>query len=158
MLTADRLREVLAYEDGVFRWVRPRGKRAAGAVAGTINVLGYVVICIDSRQYYAHRLAWLYVHGEWPKGEIDHRDMCKSNNKIENLRDATRSENNANRGTQRPGRLKGTTWHKRAGRWMASIQVKGRNVYLGLHDTEEAAHAAYLAAAKEHYGDFARAA
>lgn len=158
MLTADRLREVLSYEAGIFRWRRSRGPRRAGSVAGCSNVEGYVVICIDGAHHYAHRLAWFYVHGEWPQGEIDHRDMCKANNKIENLRDATRSENNANRGSQRVDRLKGAVWHKKAGRWMSSIQVKGRPVYLGLHDTEEAAHAAYLAAAKEHYGDFARAA
>lgn len=158
MLTAERLREVLIYEAGVFRWRCSRGPRRPGSVAGCANGEGYIVICIDGARHYAHRLAWLYVHGEWPEGEIDHRDRRKANNKIENLRDATRSENNANRAGQRANRLKGAVWHKKAGRWMASIQVKGRSVYLGLHDTEEAAHAAYLAAAKEHYGVFARAA
>jgi hypothetical protein len=99
-ITAERLRQLLHYdpERGVFTWLsRPAERswntRFAGTRAGTINGLGYVVIGILGRRYKAHRLAWLYVHGEWPGRELDHINCDKSDNRIANLRPATRSQN-----------------------------------------------------------------
>lgn len=99
ILTAERLRELLTYdpETGEFRWRYTRGCRARGQIAGTVTCLGYLTIAIDGRKYKAHRLAWLHVHGEWPYPEIDHINRIKLDNRLVNLRRATRAENNANR-------------------------------------------------------------
>jgi hypothetical protein len=166
-LTADLLRQILHYdpERGVFTWLpRPSGSRAerawnarfAGTRAGT--GLGYVAIGIFGRRYKAHRLAWLYVHGEWPGRELDHINCDKSDNRIANLRQATRSQNIANsraRSDSTSG-IKGVRLHKPSGRWMARLTGGGKR-HIGLFDTPEAAHAAYVAAAEKHFGEFSRA-
>ena len=96
-LTAEQLRAVLEYhpETGVFFWrdrpnIRPSANARRGTMAGTrTSKNGYVSICINGRIRYAHRLAWLYIHGQWPKGEIDHINEKRRDNRIANLREAT---------------------------------------------------------------------
>jgi HNH endonuclease len=98
-LTAERLRELLSYDPttGQWTWLVTRGSTApAGSIAGTIYSNGYRYITIDYRRYFSSRLAFLYMTGEWPQHEVDHIDRCSSNDKWDNLRPATRSENNAN--------------------------------------------------------------
>ena len=87
-LTAERLRELLSYspETGLFYWRVSKGSVAAGTQAGNPGVRGYIVIRIDGVPHYAHRLAWLHVHGEHPTGEIDHRNNNRADNSISNLR------------------------------------------------------------------------
>jgi hypothetical protein len=161
MLTAEKLRELLDYDPatGEFRW-RERvgfGARFTGKVAGTRSKRGYFHIWHAGRQYLAHRLAWLHVHGVWPEGDLDHRDMDKSNNRIENLRPATRSQNSANRGAPKHNSsgLKNVQWHRAARKWTASITVNYQKVYLGLFDSRAGAIAAHVAAAEKHFGEFA---
>ncbi len=103
MLTAERLRELLTYdpETGHFRWVFTKGCRAGGQIAGTVRRDGYLCIAVDGRKHKAHRLAWFYMHGRWPHPEIDHINRSKLDNRLCNLREATRVENNANRGVSR---------------------------------------------------------
>ena len=160
MLTQERLRELLDYdpETGIFRWRAARGATKPGA-AGCPNKRGYLRICIDYKLYYCHRLAWLYVHGEWPR-EIDHRDLDKSNNRIGNLRVATRTQNNANMAKKRDNTsgLKGAYFDKRKARWGAGLKVNKRFKFLGYFATKEQAHAAYARAATIHHGEFARVA
>ena len=93
MLEALRLRELLSYDPdtGLFRWSKNKGSKDAGELAGCVSPKGYILIGIDGCLYLAHRLAWLYVHGEFPEKDIDHRDQDKSNNRICNLRLATSS-------------------------------------------------------------------
>lgn len=154
-LTAERLREVLDYnpETGVFTWRVSNGKRAvAGQLAGGISRNGYVRISIDDARHYAHRLAWLYVHGVWPKGQIDHINGAKTDNRIANLREATNAQNGQNRRTARADSqsgLIGVYLHPISGRWGAEIVRDGQKHSLGYFDTPEAAHAAYLAAKRE---------
>lgn len=155
MITAQELRERLDYDpvSGVFRWKTSASNRIrVGSTAGCINTIGYCQIYIGSKPYLAHRLAWLHVFGAWPDGVIDHINGNRSDNRICNLREATRAQNNANarvRSDNTSG-LKGVS--PLHGRWAA--QAGG--VYLGLFDTPEEAHAAYVAAAKERFGNFAR--
>jgi hypothetical protein len=149
-LTAERLRELLHYdpETGVFtRIARVRGTRP-GAVAGSMTSKGYRQVRIDGRQYQAHRLAWLYMTGEWPADQIDHRDGDPANNRFDNLRAATHAENQQNRAPPKNSTsgLIGASWQQRSRRWVAQIDAGGRQVYLGLFDTPEEAHAAYLSA------------
>lgn len=155
-LTAERLRELLSYdpETGVFVWcVRRRGVRL-GMRAGTVNGRGYRQICIDGTIHLEHRLAWLYVHGEWPV-EIDHRDLSTANNAIANLRLATRVQNNGNKRAHRTSRtgVKGVS-QLPSGRFKAVIRTK----YIGAFETTEAASVAYMAEAAKVFGEFARAA
>lgn len=107
----------------------------------------------------AHRVAWAFVTGEWPTDEIDHIDCETWNTRFSNLREATRSENSRNRRHYaKKSPLKGISQHLTTGRWKSQIWVDGKSLYLGFFVTAEEAHAAYVAAAAKHYGEFARAA
>lgn len=160
MVTQERLREVLSYNlgTGEFIWSVDRKKCSAGAVAGSRRADGYVTIRIDYRRYYAHRLAWLYVTGEWPDIGIDHADGNPTNNAWSNLRLADPAQNTQNRGIQRNNSL-GIKGVRRSGkRFYAIIQAYGRSIYLGSFPTAAQAKRAYDAAAKRYHGEFARAA
>jgi hypothetical protein len=164
-LTADRLREVPSYdpETGVFTWrVRPspRSRVRAGDVAGVVGPDGYRIITIEGVSYYAHRLAMLYMNGEWPEHDTDHRNLNRDNNKWGNLRAATDQQNAANRPRIKISRsgLKGVIWYKRDQRWMARIKVNNRLIFLGYFDDPKDAHSAYFSAAERYFGEFARAA
>jgi HNH endonuclease/AP2 domain len=160
-ITRARLRDLLHYdsETGEFRW-RKRLSRSthAGDAAGTPEGSGYRKITIEGRQYAAHQLAWLYMTGKWCSVIIDHRDGDRSNNRWANLRRATQSQNCANRSRHRNNRsgFKGVT-RTDSGRWRAGIQKNGRGYNLGLFATPQEAHAAYAAAARKLFGEFARA-
>lgn len=163
MLTVGRLRELLHYdpETGVFtRRVDIRGGGRNGTVAGSNHNAGYLSITIDGRQYLAHRLAWFYVTGRWPVVDIDHIDRDRRNNRWANLREATRSQNMANTGRRRDNKsgFKGVSRHVQTGRWQAHSSGGGRTVYLGLFDSAEEAHRAYVAFATDSFGEFARSA
>jgi hypothetical protein len=152
-LTQSRLHEVLDYDPatGVFRWkVRTSIRNKVGAVAGiSVNDSGYAIITIDYCKFRAHRLAWLYMHGVWPSYEVDHINGHRSDNRILNLRDVQQELNQQNRrsanSNSRTGVL-GVSWHKQRGKYTARIKVGSRYRSLGLHETVEAASAAYLAA------------
>jgi hypothetical protein len=156
-LTAKELHNHLAYDSktGIFTW-RKRKWRSAKGKAGSLHPHGYIVITIDEVQYPAHRLAWLYHFGNWPIGELDHRDTKRSNNAIKNLREATPLQNRANARSKLKNGIKGV--RKKWKNWEASIVCQGRYFYLGTHKTKLAASRAYLKKAKELHGEFARAA
>ena len=157
-VTADYVRSVLDYDltTGVFVWRGWRGGRAGtGTVAGSI-VGGYRRIKLRKKLYSAHRLAWLYVHGTWPPHDIDHINLDRDDNRIANLRCATRSQNIANTSVRADNktRLRGVT--PSDGGFIARLTVCGERQYLGFFKTAELAHAAYINAAKEAYGEFHR--
>lgn len=162
-LDARRLRDLLNYrpETGMFCWRETNSNRAkAGSIAGTRDKRkGYIYIRIDGRRYLAHRLAWLYVTGEWPEHQVDHRDLNPSNNKWSNLRAATDSDNKANR--RGHGALpKGVIFDRRRSvhPYYARIMVRGVFHHIGSFETAEQAAAAYSKAARKHFGQFARSA
>lgn len=159
-LTAKRLREVLDYDpnSGLFRWIQPPRvhPRINGYVAGGCST-GYVLIKIDGKKYKAHRLAWLYVHDEWPPGDIEHINGSPLDNRIANLRVATNPQNQANRARDRGKDLPKGVRHIASGKFAARIRINGESKYLGTFLTPEEAESAYLCAAKTYYGDFARA-
>lgn len=157
------LKSILDYDpaSGMFRWnVAMNGRIKIGQVAGTLSQDGHRKILIARRVYLAHRLAWFYVTGAWPRDQIDHRNNDPDDNRFDNLREATRLQNNANcrvrkdSGTQ----VKGVHWHKRTRRWYALIRMNGKSVHLGSFATVEAAKAAYDKAARRRFGEFARSA
>lgn len=159
-ITAEYLRSILSYNSssGVFVWLVPpwNHPRLAGAIAGC-NSTGYTLIRIDGRKYKAHRLAWLFVYGEWPAKRIDHRDGDPFNNAIANLRLATQAQNCAN--AARWGGKELPKGVRRSGaRFQARISFQKRQIALGVFDSIEEAASAYLRAAQKFYGEFARAA
>jgi len=172
-LTANLARSLLDYcpDTGVFIWKHRTGdehgdrvfnRRFAGKRAG----------CLDGRSHYRyirmrgwgiyseHRLAWLIERGEWPREEIDHADGNAANNRIANLREASRGENGSNRGVQKNSRSgrKGVYWCPDRGLWAAEIRVAGTRKHLGRFPTMDQAAAAYATAAAALHGEFARVA
>lgn len=145
MLTADRLHEVLDYDPdaGTFRWRSKVAKRVhVGDLAGCVTHRGYLQIRVDGALYRAHRLAWLFVHGDWPLNQIDHVNGDRSDNRLDNLREATGRQNDQNRLTHRNGRLAGAV--RGTKRWQARAKVNGKQRHLGMFDTEMEAHEAYM--------------
>jgi hypothetical protein len=143
-----QLKTGLSYnpQAGEFRRLTRRGKWAADSVAGTVNSHGYVIINWDRKLYPAHRLAWMFVHGLIADGmQVDHRDGCRTNNSITNLRLATNAQNAQNtfkaRRNNKAGLL-GVVPNRK--RWAAQITFDGRTRHIGTFDTPELAHAAYL--------------
>ena len=160
MLTAKRLRELLHYDPatGVFTRRVSRQGFNAHTVAGSLHKQsGYVIMGVDRRSYRAHRLAWLYMTGHWP-AELDHKNGDRSDNRWDNLREAGRTQNNANakRREDNSSGFKGVSWDRANGRWRAYINVDGRQKHLGRFDAIESAAAAYSIAAKATFGEFAR--
>lgn len=151
-----RLRQRLSYDSlsGRFTWLDGRYR---GNIAGYVTKRGYVRINIDRHTIEAHRVAWAVVHGYWPE-TIDHADGCKSNNALANLREATRSENSANSGVRKNNKsgLKGVSWDHDHGEWRSVIYKDKKRYHLGYFANATDAHKAYVRAAKEMFGHFAR--
>jgi hypothetical protein len=160
-LTQERLKQVLHYDPltGEFTRLTDGGGKKAGDPAGC-KKRTYIVISVDDKIYRAHLLAWLYMKGEWPKPFLDHKDLTKHNNIFENLREATKSQNSANRGVQKNSAsgYKGVFWYRAYGKWTSQIWKDKKAYFLGYFDTAIEAHNAYSAKAQELYGEFARAA
>jgi len=159
MLTQERLMQKVNYDpdSGVFTWKKGRGPAKEGSTAGRPHNRGYTRIAIDYKDYLAHRLAWLYVHGEWPRDEIDHINGDKKDNRIKNLRQATRTENCRNVKVHKRNRLgiKGVTERDDCiKRFSAHIMIEGKVLHLGRYETAEEAKAAYNEAALRHHGEF----
>lgn len=156
-----RLLELLDYspETGLFIWRKTRGGSAhKGTIAGAIDGNGYINIRVLRKTYKAHRLAWFYMHGQWPKIDIDHRDGNKTNNAIENLREATDAQNVANSNVRRDNTTgyRGVRKLKYCNKWGARITENGKRRSLGNFTSPEEAYAAYCDAARKHFGQFAR--
>ncbi len=161
MITAEELRNVLSYdpETGVFVWLVRSGRCGAGSVAGSIKKRrssAHVRIHVFGTQYYAHRLAWLYMTGKWPELKIDHVNNDGTDNRFINLRLATSSQNGGN--SRKPNTntsgIKGVRFED--GKWRAQLCVEGMRLHIGLFNCPTAAHIAYCKAAKEYFGEFAR--
>lgn len=159
-ISVARLREVLNYnsDTGVFVWLRPTGRRAkAGDIAGSAEGRGYWAIRIQTARYKAHRLAWLYHYGVWPEGDIDHINSNKQDNRIANLRDVDRSTNIQNLKAAKSHNSSGLLGvvldrsKKTARKYTARIVYGGRQHSLGYFNTPEEAHAAYVAAKRDHH-------
>lgn len=153
-LSATEARRLLSYdpETGHLTWRLSRGGVKAGTRAGWSTPAGYIMVTVGGVDYFAHRVAWLIVHGEWPLGELDHISGVKSENWLANLRDVPKYINGHNRGLNRNNvsGLRGVSLQR--GRWCASIQINKRRMHLGAFPTKEEAGTAYRAAAIKHLG------
>jgi hypothetical protein len=167
------VRELLIYDPvtGLFEW-RPRdrkwfpsanawstwntknaGKRAFTYADDGCNTGSFFGLGVQ-----AARVAFLYMTGRWPDPEVDHRNGVNGDDRWTNLREATHLQNSANRRRHDDNRsgFKGVTWQASKRKWAARICVKGRTFSLGYHDLKSAAFLAYVSAAIEHHGEFAR--
>lgn len=159
MIDAIEVRRLLNYdcETGNLFWKTSHNRCAmAGWIAGTVRPSGYVEIGIKGRYYKAHRIAWLYVHGHWPTGDIDHKNGVKHDNRLSNLREATDSQNQANAKLSKRNSigLKGVSLFR--GRWRARIKFNGKTINIGCFADRHEAHSAYTKKARELFGEFAR--
>jgi HNH endonuclease/AP2 domain len=160
-LTQSRLKNLLDYDPvtGSFLWkVDRKGVAKAGTVAGCTNDKGYRVISVDGRRYVASRVAVLWMTGKLPKEMADHRDGDSTNDIWSNLRQATRSQNGANRKKNKNNSsgYKGVSFHKTTNKFHARIRVDGRNKFLGSFDSAFDAHQAYRSAAMKNFREFSR--
>lgn len=159
-ITQELLKEYLQYDpiSGDFVWLKTRGNRTdlVGKRAGTLSGIkkDRLYIRLFGKRYILARLAYLYMCGEWPKHDIDHIDRNPLNNSWNNLRDATRSQNCANRlSVRKKFRLsKGVTVN--GSKYEAAIKVNKKRIYLGLFSTQEEAAEAYKIASKKFYGEY----
>lgn len=156
MLTQAELKAELEYDPltGVFRWIKPAMGRSSTTLTRGTNSFGYDRIQVNGERYLVHHLAWLYVYGELPQ-KLDHKNNCKTDNRISNLRKASNSQNKANMkipSTNKSG-IKGVRFRK--GRWLAQIKVNQKAISLGSFSSKEEAARAYATAAKLHFGEFA---
>jgi hypothetical protein len=153
--TLDEVSELLRYEDGFLYWKKSRrGTVVAGMRAGRVGNRGYVGVVFGTHNLLAHRVIWLLCTGQWPKSTLDHVNGDPADNRIENLRLATQSQNNANRSPYPGRRFKGVI--HRGGRYAARITKNGRAMHLGTYDTPEEAARVYHAKAVSLNGEFAR--
>jgi hypothetical protein len=146
VVTQERLKELFAYDalTGLFirrKAVGRHGRHKALSIAGTRQNHGYTVLNIDGRRYMAHRLAWLYFYGRWPDGDLDHINEVKDDNRISNLREATRAQNmqNVRRHKHNTSGYKGVSWMPDRHKWRAYIFVNYKQQHIGLYNSPEEA-------------------
>ena len=150
--TAQRLRDLLHYEPktGVFTWlVNRQGPARAGDKAGYVRHDKYLIIGLHGKTYLAHRLAWLYCYGDWPKHDIDHIDGDPSNNSMANLRDEPTQINlqNIKKATKKNlTGLLGVSPSRNKKSWYSRIYIDGQLFCLGTYDSAQDAYAAYVKA------------
>jgi hypothetical protein len=158
-LTAKYLREILNYDprSGIFTWAIERRPSPfkPGDRAGCIAAKGHIAIRIDGWTYKAHRLAWLYMTGEWPKDQIDHMNGIPDDNRFENLRECNNAENCQNQGVRsnNTSGVHGVWWSKTHRKWQTRISVNMKSIHLGFFDSLEEAGAAYAKAKIKHHID-----
>lgn len=156
MITQNRLRELAYYcpETGKFTHLHSKGRKKAGMSAGSLRRDGYVYVMFDGFRGMAHQFALLYVTGEWPTQEIDHMDGNKANNAFANLRQVSRRANTENKRTAKRTSttgLLGVVRHR--DKFVAKIVHAGKRTHLGVFETPEAAHEAYVQAKRRlHHG------
>jgi hypothetical protein len=154
------VKDFLNYEpdSGHFYWCKsPTPRIKIGDKAGSLHGEGYITITVSKKAYLAHRLAWFFTHGVWPTEDIDHINGVRSDNRIINLRPASRKENIRNgRSRILTSKYKGVSWDKSRDKWVAYIKFDDKSKNLGRFDNEEDAAMTYNKWASEKFGDFAR--
>ena len=144
-------------DTGLWSWNKNRRFCSHGKRAGSITRYGYIKVSLLGKNYQAHRLAWFYMTGSWPKHEIDHINGVRDDNRFSNLREATPTQNQANKKMRKDNTsgFKGVCWDKSKGKWQSSLSIKGSTRFLGRFDTPEEAYKAFEAASIEVHGEYA---
>lgn len=157
-ITAELVRSLLIYDPltGIFTRRVDRKRFKAGTPAGRAHNRGYFQLDVLGHRFLAHRLAWMYVHGQWPTHQIDHINGIRSDNRLANLREATPAENSANKVRLSPRNTSGVrgVYRQRNGLWRAQIAKNRRVFYIGTYKAKADAAKARDEAAKRLYGEF----
>ncbi len=154
MITQKRVKEVFYYLEGNLYWRSNLGTRAkAGTIAGNKNAGGYYNVQVDKKQYYIHRLIYLYFYGYMPEF-IDHKHGSSVGNYLWNLRSCTRSQNMANKGMNKNNTSGFRGVFKKSSKWIARITVKGKSIQIGVYFSAKDASDAFELKAKELHGKF----
>lgn len=159
-MTQDELHQICNYDcnTGLLTWVTTRNAKAVkGSQVGCHDKNGYLVTMINKKNYFVHRLIWLYVHGEFPK-TIDHINGIKNDNRLSNLRNCTISDNAKNKSLFANNKTgyKGVSWCNRSNKYQATCKVNGKKKWLGyFHNVLDAANA-YQTYAKQNHAEFYR--
>lgn len=140
MLTQAELKSYLHYnpETGIFTWAKRTSKSVCiGEIAGNTSFYGYIEIRLLGKLYKAHRLAWLYVYGKLPSGDIDHINRIRNDNRIENIRDIPHSLNIINQKlkTNNTSGIRGVSWDKSRNKWEVKLYINGKSKSLGRFDS-----------------------
>lgn len=158
ILTKEFVKDLFDYKDGHIFWKKEMGSRAkVGEQAGSFDIsMCYFRTKINGKSYLNHRIIFLLHNGFLPKF-VDHKDRDSTNNFPHNLREASHSQNSANRRAKSTGSSKylGVYYLARNGKYFVSIKHNGKIHYLGLYLSEENAALAYNKAAVKHHGEFA---
>jgi hypothetical protein len=153
------LQRRFSYDPATGRFTKKLGGhgRHIGDQVGGVNCLGRMKIYFDGKQHSASRLAFFYMTGSWPKYQIDHINRDTLDDRWINLREATGSQNNANKRVYHKPNSTGYKGVKlrASGKFQAEICVLGKQYNQGHFDTAEKAALAYDQAAKKHFGEFA---
>lgn len=152
ILTRTRVLQVLQYcrNTGTFTWKAPPSPRCkVGSPAGNLSHTGYRRVMIDGIRYQEHRVVWLVEHGTFPLHDLDHVNRIRHDNRIQNLRIATRKQNNENSSLRKDNcsGLRGVSWNQARQKWVAQIGHQHQRIHLGFFDDKDAAHLMYLSAA-----------
>ena len=154
-IDVSRVRELFGYAEGGLFWKASKGRAKQGDKA-YINSMGYKVLKFDGTAYLEHRLIWAWHHGECPEF-IDHIDNDPTNNRLENLRPASFSENmrNAKLGKKNTSGVKGVYWCKAKKKWKAVLTYNGKQNYLGRYKDLAEAEVVVADARQKYHGVFA---
>lgn len=157
MVTQERLKEIFDYVDGNLVCKVPRSFLKIGDVVGVQRKDGYINVCVDKKIYLAHRLVFMFFYGYFPK-EIDHINNIRNDNRIENLREVTHSQNQWNQPKKSNNKsgFKGVDFFKQTGKWRAQITHNSKKKHLGFFSTPEEAHNEYCKAVVFYRKKFAK--
>jgi hypothetical protein len=156
MLTQARLKELFFYDPACGDFVRIKrttNSVCIGDIAGTLNFHGYIQTSVNCKIYKNHRLAWLYVYGEFPSEDLDHINRIKTDNRILNLRRVTDSQNLQNVGLRSDNKsgYKGVCWDVKKEKWSVRMTYNNKYRHLGCFDDVHEAGSAYIEASKKHH-------
>lgn len=158
-LTQEELKEIVSYDPDTGKFTKLKRISDHPYFSNTEwnHSQGYCAITIKNKNYFSHRLAWLYVHGKMPK-EIDHINGVRNDNRICNLRECNRNQNNSNKKAKINSKsgVKGVRWNEKNRKWIAEIGVNSRSKYLGSYENIEDAKQAYQNASITIYGQYSK--
>ncbi len=159
MITQEHLKSILDYDldTGLFKWKVAKQGIKIGDIAGTIKD-GYIRIRIEGHQIYAHRLAWFYIHGNYPEKYIDHINGVKTDNRLCNLREANASQNALNKKLSilNSSGVKNVTFCKSSNKWRVRFKLNNKDISLGMFEDLELAELVASEARNKYHGEFAR--